>query len=199
MIKKSLLLVLLITIFSINVYSIETCFNTSDREVCFQSDSSIYQQNMGLFNGDNDLHGVYVVNPDNDLNQNWFMSLVDKFKGIFDSGKIDIADFGDETRFVFETPEDFYNLAQQKNALGNVSLFTSEDLNNKQRELTNVYTSRVIDWTFILLLVIIETFKLIISVVSIIFSIYLLFRLIPWSMNKMKMFMFKFIVRGKQK
>ena len=191
--------ILLITIFSFSVFGLETCFNESSREICFNSHSSIYEQNIGLFDGNNDRYGVYVTNPDDELNQNWFNSFVNNVKGAFSSGKIKVSDLGDETSFSFESPEDFYNLAQQKNALGNVTLFTSEDLNTKQRELTLIYTNKVIDWNFLLLLVAIETFKLIISLGVIIGSIFILFRGIPFSMNKMKFYMVKFIVRGKNK
>ena len=183
-----------------NASSISTCVNTTDdREICFDIDSGIYPQNIDLWEGQNENYGLHIINPDDISNQNLFSKIKTSIKNLFDSNKIDVTQLDDETTFEFQSFDDFYNFLQQQNAEGNISLFTSKDLNGKERIETRKLTSGVLTWTKILMIVIIEFFKIMLNIILLIGSTYLFFRIIPFALNQTKKLVYKLIVRQNDK
>lgn len=193
---KKVLTLLIFIVLSINVLAVNTCINTTDgRQVCFESDSNIYQQNVNLYEGENSRYGVYITNPSDSESSSAIGKFVDKIKGLFDNNKIDVENLGDETTFQFQSSTDFFNTLQESNALGNVTLFTQKDLNKIKREKTYALTSDVVNWTFLLLVVIKELILILLNVGIIIIAIFTFFRMIPWVLNQVKILTFKFIAR----
>jgi len=193
---KYLSYLIILIILSSSSLAIETCFNASGKELCFEADSGLYQQNIALWEGENNKYGIYVSNPEDTLNQNWFNKVINSIKSVVTSGKIDISKMGDETKFTFQNPTDFYNLAQQNNALGNATLYTQKEINQEIRERTTVMSGKVIDWSLVLILLIVETLKIFFDIVILILAIFMLFRLIPWSLNLVKKMMLRFMMGG---
>lgn len=191
--KKTIpILVILILTLLTSSFAVRTCFNTTqDTLICFDADSSIYPQNIDLWEGHNEKYGVYITNPEED-------GLFNVVKDLFDTGKIDVTKLGDETTFEFQSANDFYNLIQQNNALGNVTLFTQAELNQEIRERTLSLTNEVLGWTVTMLTVIIELMKIMFSVIIIIGGMYLFFRLIPFGLKKINSLIFRVVVGTKK-
>lgn len=175
--------------------AVDTCINTTQGQICYGIDSGYFPQNINLFEGANDKYNLYIENPDEATDQDFLSKIKDKIQGLFDTNRVDITELGDQTQFEFQSYEDFYNFLQQENAIGNVSLFTSKDLNQYQRELTNGYTSEVLQWTGVLWVIIIDVFKIFINLIAIFGIIIVMFRLIPFALRQIKKLMYKMIIK----
>jgi len=181
-------------------FAVDTCINTTfNQTICFNADSQIYPQNIALWEGANEKYGLYVQSPTADLNKNYFSKMVSRITSAFDNNRIDPSKLGDDTTFYFQTPSDFYNFIQQQNAAGNVTLFTQIELNQKIRDITVLYTGEVIDWTFVLILIIVEFFKIGITMGTFLLIVFIFFRYIPRVLNLVKIMVFKMIVGAKRK
>lgn len=195
---KFYLIIFLVVLMIPFVSSIETCVNTTDnRQICFDIDSGMYPQNIDLFEGQNENFGLHILNPESISNQDLFSKIKTNIKNFFSSNKVDVTALGDQTNFEFRSFDDFYTFLQQRNAVGNVTLFTSKDLNSEERKLTRVLIGNVLTWTKILMIVMMEFFKLMLNVVLLIGSMFLFFRLIPFSLNKIKILVFKLMTQNK--
>jgi hypothetical protein len=192
---KALFFLIFMLLFATSVMGVRTCINETD--VCYDIDSNVFRQDINLWEGQNQKYGLNIINPEDELDQSWYKSAWNSIVNFFSTNKIDITDLEDETTFEFQSHTDFYNFLQQQNALGNVSLFTTAELNKITREKTILLTGEIIDWTFILILVILETFKMVIAVGLIILSIYAFFRVLPAVLNIMKKIVFS-IMTGKK-
>lgn len=194
---KKILLFFLMFLMSFSVINaIDTCVSTTDnRSFCFDTDANIMPQNINLFEGQNSKYGLYVENPtDDDLDI--YSKFIKNIKGALSTNKINVESLEDDTKFHFDSATDFYNFLQRNNAEGNVSLFTKKDLNQEIREKTQVETNNVLNWTFLLLVVVVEFFKITINTLIILMSIYIYFRLLPFIFNKIKMIVFKIVSNG---
>jgi hypothetical protein len=189
----SVLLSLFILVMCIDVKAVEICFNNTDTNstICNNFDIDIFPQNINLWEGQNDNYNVFIENP-TELNP--FQQLL---KNTFNTNKVDVSKLTDEWTFTFQDYNDFYNIVQQSNALGNVTLFTQADLNKEYRARTTFLTSQVLGYTVTLIVVLMELLKIMFSVITIVIMIYLFFRLLPWVFKKVNTIMVKFAVRGK--
>lgn len=165
----------------ISVFSIQTCFvSNAGLNICHQSDTGIYPQNINLWEGHNSKYGVNIINVN------------DEAIGI--TGRIDVTQLGDNTIFEFQSIDDFYNLVQQSNAKGNITLFTQAELNQETRERTTLLISEVLGANTMLFIIIIEMFKIFISVAFILSVLYAFFRLIPLVLKNINLILFKIAV-----
>lgn len=193
--KKLIYILPIIILFTfINVTALQVCFNNTDNVVsCSNFDNNIFPQNINLWEGQNDNYDLYIENP----------AILSPFKQLiknnFDTQKVDVSELSDEWKFTFQNYNDFYNIVQQGNALGNVSLFTQSDLNKELRSRTSYLTEQVLGYTVTLMVVMIELFKILLALISVIIMIYLFFRLLPWAFKHINTIMVKFALRGNQK
>lgn len=175
--------------------TINTCVNTtSNVTLCYQTDSAIYDTGIALYEGRNNDYGVYIENPTDQLGQGYVASIINKIKNSFDTGKIDTKNIQPGTTITFDSNEDLYNLLLQKNAVGNVTLFTQADINKQNRELTQNLIGEMINWTYVLLSITIEFTKMIVSVGSLLLMMAMIFVVLPKTLNFIKKMTIKAIM-----
>lgn len=185
---KKFLLTLIILLTLSFVSADDTCYNNT---VCFNDDSNVFQQNTGLFEGIQ-TQTVTTINPEESRLRDLIV------KNILEDETVQINNLLDLSTQEFKDISDFYNYLQQQNAIGNVTLFTQKDLNFKTREYTQTLVNDNINWTFLLLIVIIEFFKIMLNVLLTLLMIFTFLRLIPLTLKSIKNFMFKIIMRNEK-
>lgn len=174
---------------------VTTCVNTTNNiTLCYETDSAIYDTGMALYEGRNDKYGVYITNPNDQLGQNYVMSIVNKIKDSFSDEKLDTRNLVAGTKITFDSQEDLFNLLQQKNAIGNVTLFSQADINKQNRESTQNLVGEMINWTYVLLSIVIEFTKMILSVGSLLLMMAMIFVFIPKLLNFIKKMTIKAIM-----
>jgi hypothetical protein len=191
-IQKALILSFIILLLP-SVFSVKTCIlDNGNLTQCFDTDMNIYETGITFYEGQNDKYGVYIENPET---KNQILSGADLFiKNVNTRNIINPNDFNDKTTLTFNRVEDFNNLLQKKNADCNVSLFTQSDLYAKERLLTKQLSSETINWTYILLMMIMEFIKIVINILLILLTIFIIFRGIPMGLNFVKRMVIKFYV-----
>jgi len=197
--KKQLIILIFMMIFSIfNVHAVTTCINNGTAfKNCFDVNQNIYETGISYYEGSNDKLKMYIENPDVKVN-NWIEWALEKLTpGAIQ--KISPTDLGDNTVVTFDSNEDFFNLLQQENAVGNVTLFSKSELYAKERDKTSELTGEVINWTYILIIMIIEFTRIIINITLVLVSIFLIFRGIPMALNFVKNMTIKFFIWSKSK
>lgn len=194
---KLKIFILLIIFLIPSVLGVQTCIlngTTSNESQCFDTNMDIYETGITFYEGLNDRYGLYIVNPTLDGFQGIIQGAEKFLKTETSLNILTPAMFTDETILTFNTVEDFNNLLQQKNAECNVSLFSQSDLYSKERTLTKSYTSEVINWSYLLIILIIEFTKIFIDILLILVTIFIIFRGIPMGLNFIKKMTIKFYV-----
>jgi len=182
--KKLNLLIIMTLLFSFNVLGF--CYVDGE---CGDNYSNVYPQNINDFNGLTNEKEVFIGNPSG----NSFQENI--IKKVNDENTITLNNLVDETNIEFKNDGDFYTELQKQNANANVSLFTQKDLNSLIRDKTSLLTLENVNWTFILLIIIMELFKIIVNLSIILISILLFFRTIPFVFKMIKNLMFKIVVK----
>lgn len=178
------------------VLATKTCFeNDYNETICYDVDSNIFPQGINLYEGSNDRYGLFIENPDIETTNSAWGKFTSWVRNLFDDNQINVDDLTDETTFEFQSYDDFYNFLQQNNANGNVTLFTSKDVNLEERERTRVLTTQVLNWIQLILYMIIELFKTILNLVMVFGTAILLFKLIPYILNKVKSIVYKVMIK----
>jgi len=198
--KKTSIILTLILITLMNssgLNALKTCINQTNTTFCFDTNQDMYESGLTFYEGQNDKYGLYIENPDTG-NKNWIDYTMDFVIAPFVTNKIDMTKLTDETTFTFESYQDFYNVLQQKNAIGNVTLFTKSNLYEQERQKTSSLTGEVVNWTYILIILVMEFFRIIIDLLLIIITMLLIFRGIPMALNFVKKITIKSYVWSKK-
>ena len=194
--KKTIpILLIIFTLLITQALAVQICVKTnSTYENCFNENSNIFESGISFYEGQNDKLGLYIETPK-------ASTLADKMVGYVPGSqrKINPSSLGDDTKFTFNNLEDFESIIQKKNADGNISLFSKKDLYEKERLQITQYTSEVLDWTSIVIIMLIEFTRIIINVLIILVAIFLVFRGIPMGLNFIKNMTIKFFIWSKSK
>jgi len=202
--KQILVLTLLFLILSVFASAdlVQICSNKGlVNEICFQVDNNVLPQNINLFEGENDNHNLYVETASVDNPAfDWKRGLFSGSGTIFLQNKLDkIIVNPDEliegSQLEFKSYTDFYNYLQQENAIGNVSLFTTKDLNQLTRDYNSALNVKT--WSLIssMLFLIIEFTKLLLYSFVLFGSAYLFFKFLPFTLSLIKKFIFWMVIK----
>jgi len=191
--KQTIIIPIMIILILSFVNAVQVCVNTTDgRNVCNQYDSNVFPQNINLWEGQNEEFNLFITNPANTP----AMALI---RDALNTNDVDVRTLTDGWVFQFQNQNDFYNLVQQSNALGNVSLYTKSDINREVRDKTMFLISDNLNYSVTLIVITLELFKMILSTLLIILMVYMFFRLIPFVFKHSVIILFKIIVWSERK
>lgn len=197
------LLVLILVFITIPSIAVNTCVNTTQNwqnyQLCVNTGSGIYENGLNYYEGRNDPFGLTITSPSESTGFAWIDTIKESITKTLSTGKVDLSKLGDETTFTFDNYNDFYNLLQQKNAIGNVSLFTTTQFNEIKRQKIGELTTEVVNWITVLIVLTLEFSKMIISVGTVLLVIFLIFYLLPKMLNLIKKYTIKFYMWRVQK
>lgn len=198
--KKIMYLIIMILLVS-SVTATQICSNKGESdEICFNIDESVMPQNSNLFEGENDNYNLYVETasfnePEKPLKNALLGGVFAFFSNKLDEIVINPDELDEITTYEFKSYTDFYSYLQEANAIGNVTLFTTKDLNQLTRDYNQELNYRT--WSLIssMTFLITEFFKLIINLMLLFGSAYLFFKFLPFILTKVKEFIFWIVIK----